>query len=206
MTNVTQTVGYGLSTPLPVIPPIQIISNRNPTTADKAQIGQLWINSTGNAYYVLTSIVNNLATWVASSGGGGAGVFSSVEATSGNITADVGNIVATAGNVTVTAGNITATAGNIVATAGNITANGNAAVIAAIGTAGTVKATVLESVGDSGTGSAGSTQITNVVDTTQGAGALTILSPSATSHTNTGLLKIYVGTTAVYVPYFQNIS
>jgi hypothetical protein len=199
MVNITNAVAYGLSSPLVAVPPKAIPSLRNPGTGDKAQVGQLWVNLSTNAYFVLTSISNNSATWVASSGGGGAGVFASVEATTGNITADLGNFVATAGN-------ITATAGNIVATAGNITANGNAAVIAAIGTAGTVKATILEATGDGGTGSAGTTQITNAVDTTQGAGALTILSPSATSHTNTGLLKIYIGATAAYIPYFENIS
>lgn len=59
---------------------------------------------------------------------------------------------------------------------------------------------------DHGTGLSGKTMLTNVVNTTQGAGALTMLSTNANSGTNAGFIKMYVGTTVVYVPYFTSIA
>lgn len=59
---------------------------------------------------------------------------------------------------------------------------------------------------DHGTGVSSTTMLTNVVNTTQGAGALTMLSTNANSGTNAGYIKMYVGTTVVYVPYFTNIA
>jgi len=131
-----QQVSYGLTQALIPEPPLSIVSKRNPTANDKAQIGTQWVNTATNSYFVLTSIVANVATWA--SAGTGAGVFFSLEATGGNITADLGNIIATAGDIVATAGNIVATAGDvdagndvnatnaITATNGDITAtNGN---------------------------------------------------------------------------------
>lgn len=127
-------VSYGFTQSLIAEFPLPIIAVRAPGAGDKAQLGTEWINKTTNMVYVLTSIVGNVATWVTAGGAGGAGVFASLEATNGNITADLGNIVATVGNITTTAGdinsgnditaanNITATAGDITATAGNIVA------------------------------------------------------------------------------------
>ena len=59
---------------------------------------------------------------------------------------------------------------------------------------------------DHGTGIASTTMLSNVVNTTQGAGALTLLSTNANSGTNAGFIKMYVGTTVVYVPYFTSIA
>lgn len=59
---------------------------------------------------------------------------------------------------------------------------------------------------DHGTGLSSKTMLTNVVNTTQGAGALTLLSTNANSGTNAGFIKMYVGTTVVYVPYFTSIA
>ncbi len=74
--------GYGLSDALPSIFPSPIKANRIPTTADKGyQIGQVWVYSSVNQIYVLTSIVNNLATWQLLSVVGGAGIFSSLVVT-----------------------------------------------------------------------------------------------------------------------------
>jgi len=58
-----QNVAYGLSEALINVPLLPIVSNRVPTTNDKAAIGTLWIDKLQNQAYVLTSIVNNLATW-----------------------------------------------------------------------------------------------------------------------------------------------
>ena len=185
VSNLNQNVAYGLSQALLGVLASPIISKRSPTTADKAPIGQEWVNIVTNQIYFLAGIANNLATWNLMEAGGGSGVFASVEATTGNITADTGSVVVTAGNVT---------------------ANGTGAVIAAIGTGGLVKGTSLSAAGDVGTGSSGTTQFTNAVDTTQSSGTLSILSASANNGNNAGFLKIYVGTVVAYVPYFTTVA
>ena len=62
-------VAYGLSQPLIGVPNEPIVSQRAPTTADRAAIGTLWIDQPTNTPYILTSIVDNIATWVFASGG-----------------------------------------------------------------------------------------------------------------------------------------
>lgn len=68
-------VDYGLTNALQTVFPVPIVSNRAPTTADKAQIGMLWVqpvNTSGvaqNAVWVLTSIISNVANWANLSGG-----------------------------------------------------------------------------------------------------------------------------------------
>ena len=44
-----------------------IVSTRNPRVTDKPQngIGTIWVNKTANTVFVLTSVVNNSATWTA---------------------------------------------------------------------------------------------------------------------------------------------
>lgn len=105
-----------------------------------------------------------------------------------------GNNMTAAQNITATAGDITASAGDIIATLGNIEA-----------LAGDIVGQSVFAAGDSG-GTASTTGLTNVVDNTQGAGTLSILSSSANPGNNAGFLKIYVGATVAYVPYFTNIA
>ena len=68
-------VDYGLTQALQNVFPAPIVSNRAPTTADKAQIGTEWVQpkdvtgATVNGVWFLASIINNLATWVNVSGG-----------------------------------------------------------------------------------------------------------------------------------------
>src|SRR5512147_2765258 len=95
--NQPRQVGYGLSQALPEIFPAPIVSVRAPTTNDFAQIGQTWINKSTNDFYVLTSVVGGVANWLTPPGG--AGTFTSVTATTGDITADLGDIVTLAGNI-----------------------------------------------------------------------------------------------------------
>lgn len=64
----------------------------------------------------------------------------------------------------------------------------------------------LFSQGDPGVGGLSETGITNVVDTTQGVGALTLLSTNGNSGTNTGFMKFYVNGVTVWVPYFDDIA
>jgi hypothetical protein len=192
--------------------PLPIKANRAPNSADKGYIpGQLWIFVANNAAYILTSVVNNLATWQLIEVSGGAGVFTTVTA-SGNITSTGGNISATVGSVsagtTVTAGTgvvagttvvagtgITATTGNISASAGNVQAS-----------AGVIGAAVI-ATGDLG-GTAAETTFTNVsVPVAGGTGAFTITSATTSgAATNAGFIKMYVGTTAVYVPYYTTTA
>jgi hypothetical protein len=195
-------VAYGISDALLKTPGFPIISLRAPLTTDKAPIGQVWIFTTNNAVYILTSIVNNLATWILVSSGGSAGNFSTVTATT-----------TVAAGTTVTAGTgITATAGNIAASAGNVTASGTMTAGTGItSTTGAITAsagqviagTTLQADGDTpgtvSTNSISGVKNANVLSS----GALTILGTTATSGTNTGFIKIYVGATAFYVPYFS---
>ncbi len=62
-------VAYGFSQALLGVPSKPIIAQRSPTTNDKAQIGTEWINQVANAVFVITSIVDNVATWVQTGGG-----------------------------------------------------------------------------------------------------------------------------------------
>jgi hypothetical protein len=58
-------VAYGFSQSLLTIPNQPIVAQRNPTVNDKANIGTIWINQTNNNAYIITSIVDNVATWLA---------------------------------------------------------------------------------------------------------------------------------------------
>ena len=63
-TQIFRKVSYGLSEPLIDNNQGAIVAKRDPTTEDKAQIGTEWVNTvTKNAFFV-TSIVDNVATWV----------------------------------------------------------------------------------------------------------------------------------------------
>jgi hypothetical protein len=141
-------VAYGLTQALIATAPFPIVSKRTPTTADKAQIGTTWIDTVNNQYYVLTSIVSNLANWqLLAMGAGSLDQLTATDATvavpaAGNINVVGGgstNINTTAAGSTLTvsvisspsfaghttvATGLTATTGNIVASAGNITASG----------------------------------------------------------------------------------
>lgn len=55
---------YGLSDSLLNVPLEPIISNRAPQNTDKAALGTLWVYRDQNIAYILTSVENNVATWV----------------------------------------------------------------------------------------------------------------------------------------------
>ena len=148
---------YGLTQPLIPVFPAPIISNRAPTTADKAQLGTTWINKPADDYYVITNIVNNLANWQLLAAGTGA--LDQLTSSSGVAVAAAGNInvlqgsnilttgagstitVATVQNPTFTgalsAASLTASTGNITATLGNIVASAGSVSAATTVTAGT---------------------------------------------------------------------
>ncbi len=194
----------------------------------QATAGSVSAGTTVTAGTGITSTTGNI---VATAGAVNAGTTmtagTGITATSGGVTATAGDITATAGDIVATAGDIIAVAGDIeavagslsagttvtagtgiTATTGNITASaGNIiATVGSITAATAVSGRDIVATGDSGTGFATFTSMTNVVDTTQGAGTLSILSSSANPGNNAGFLKFYVGLTAVYVPYFTNIA
>lgn len=86
--------------------PLPVISQRNPGTTDFCELGTTWINVATMGVYINASNADGIATWL-SSPAGGSGVFNTLEATTGNITADLGNVVITTGNLDVVAGNAT---------------------------------------------------------------------------------------------------
>lgn len=208
---------YGLSQPLLNEFPAPIVSNRAPTTADKAQLGSLWVDKPSNEAWVLTSVVSNVATWV--NIGGGSGTFSSITVTPGNLTVTNGNITATLGDITAGAGNIDAVSGSVTAgttvtagtgltvTTGNVTVSaGNVIVTGSVTASSATSGQSIVATGDHGTGFATFTTMTNVVNTTQSTGTLSIVSGSTNNGNNTGFLKFYVGLTPVFVPYFDTIA
>ncbi len=125
----------------------------------------------------------------------------------GNFFINSGEINSATGDILVQAGDIEATLGSI--TGASLVATGIVGVVASIGdieaTVGKVFGATLSATGDIA-GSASTTSLTNVVDTTQGVGVLSILSSNGNSGDNAGFLKIYVGTTVAYVPYFTDIT
>jgi len=107
-------------------------------------------------------------------------------------------VISEAGNVTIdepdTGTGLTVSQG-ITATSGAIQAE-----------TGPVAGTMIIATGDGGSGIASENAITNVINTTQGGGTLTIASTNGNNGLNTGFIKIYVGTSTAYIPYFHNIA
>ena len=69
-----------------------------------------------------------------------------------------------------------------------------------------VKARSVFIEGDEGTGEADTVALTNVVDTAQDVGEMTILSTTENAGQNAGYLKVYIGTDVAYIPYFTDIA
>lgn len=97
-----QNVSYGLNQPLNLENPTPIIAKRNPTTSDFALLTTIWTNTTNNAVFILASVANNTANWVAATGG--AGVFTSLTVTPGPISLTGTTMINTAGGATTTIG------------------------------------------------------------------------------------------------------
>lgn len=159
--------------------PIPLSANRIPTVNDRANDGQLWIIDATGAVYICAGTVNGVTTWNLISNTGGTGVFNSITTTVGpNALAGVTTL---ANGLVVTAGGATVTAGNLAVTAGTITG------------------TTIRATGDAG-GVAATNSLTNA---TQAPGAIAnTLVGTIGGQTNAGYIKMYVGATAVYVPYF----
>ena len=138
--NQQSLVSYGLSQSLINVFPFPIVSKRTPTTADKAPLGSLWVVPASNAAYVLTSIVNNSATWVNVEGG--AGVFSSLTVTPGPISLTGTTTINTTGAATTSIGSVNGASGiTLLVGTGNFSLDGAAGSTYAIG-ASTVGGTI----------------------------------------------------------------
>lgn len=59
-----QNTAYGLSDALLNVPSLPIVANRAPKSTDMAQLGSIWVFADQDIAYILTSVVNNVATWV----------------------------------------------------------------------------------------------------------------------------------------------
>lgn len=184
-------VDYGFTQPLNRVFPVPIVSKRAPTTADKAPIGQLWVEPSVNGLWILSSIVNNLATWTIIEAGGGAGVFASLVVNPGPTSlSTVGNGAVSIGNATNTgAVTITVGTGNFAIVGGghSISIGADAAVANTIAIGGT-GANVI-TIGDTQT--AGSISL--------GAGMTTGTLNLGGTGANTGTITIAGGTGAQIV-------
>jgi hypothetical protein len=191
---ITASAGSGIFSSLTVTPgPISLTGTTNINTSGAAVTtigtggtGAVHIgNATGN-----TAVTGSLSTTTSLS--------ATTTITAGtDITSTTGNIVASAGSVSaatsVVAGTgITATTGNISAVAGNVQA-----------LAGGIIGEAIVATGDLG-GTASETTLTNAsVAVAGGTGVFSLTSTTgAGTGTNAGYLKLYLGVTPIYVPYF----
>jgi hypothetical protein len=77
-------LAYGISQPLQNIFASPIAATRNPVATDVSyDIGQVWINTSTQAPYILCGYINGVPQWILLEAGGGAGVFASLTVTPG---------------------------------------------------------------------------------------------------------------------------
>lgn len=197
MSQYYQQVNYGLTQALIPNNPTPILAKRAPTTNDIGYpLATLWDYVAGNAIYILSSVVNNSATWVQVTSGGGAGVFSTLTVTTGP--SNLSGTLTVGGNIVSSTGNITSSTGMVVAGTNVVAETGH------------VEGPFLAATGDTPemTGTAGTTIITNASQIVAGGtGAFSITGTTGTgTASNDGFLKFYNGTTAVYVPFFATFN
>lgn len=84
---------YGYPNPQLSAFPDPIVAQRAPTTADKAVVGQIWVDQVGQLSYIFIKNSAGNSVWVVQSNNGGAAVFTSLTVT--------GSVTQTAGNVSV---------------------------------------------------------------------------------------------------------
>lgn len=102
---------YGYPSPQAGLFPDPVIQQRAPTAADQGEIGQLWVNTSANTAYFLTSIASGSSVWTESgSGGGGSFTSLSVSGTSSLVgTVTTGGQLNVGSNAVVTSNTSTAT-------------------------------------------------------------------------------------------------
>jgi hypothetical protein len=90
---------YGYPNPQLASFPDPIVAQRAPTAADKAVVGQIWVDQVGQLSYIFIKNSAGNAVWVVQSNNGGAAVFTSL-AVNGASTF-TGSILQSAGNVSI---------------------------------------------------------------------------------------------------------
>lgn len=112
LSNKRDNNAYGLSQALMDVMPAPIIAKRNPTTSDKARLGQQWLNTSTQGYYICAKVAANSATWVPATAGAADYVAAGTVVSGTTMTCGTG--------LTVTTGGITST--GTIANTGAITA------------------------------------------------------------------------------------
>lgn len=97
---------YGVGDNLIQLAPNPIVSKRDPSSADFAQPGTVWVNTTAQTIWMLASITSNSANWQTSPASG-VGIFTSVQVNPGDLDVDAGDVNVTLGNLNVLAGDTT---------------------------------------------------------------------------------------------------
>lgn len=96
---------YGLGQALIPLPPYPIIAERDPSIADVAIEGTMWVNKASQSPFWLVGTTAGQSIWVGTSTG--SGTFTSLTVNPGNATITAGDLTVSAGNVDITAGNLT---------------------------------------------------------------------------------------------------
>lgn len=174
-------VDYGLSQALTTVFPAPLVVNRAPTTADKAQIGRTWVYPATNSAWILTSIVNNSATWESTSGGTGS--FSSLTVTPGPISLTGTTNINTTGAAVTTIGNTSGASGIALNVGtGNFALDGAAGSTITVGSSLTTGTISIGGTAQTGTITLGNSSAAQTVDIGFG---------------NTGVKNINIGTGTV---------
>ena len=103
--SVNYKTAYGKNQPLIDVFNAPIVALRSPGVNDKAEKGQLWVNQTTNAVWMLTSFVGGNAIWTEldnNGGGGGVMTWSTEVAAAVNLANNHGYINGNAGLTTFT--------------------------------------------------------------------------------------------------------
>lgn len=217
---------YGYPAPTSFAFPAPVVSNRNPTVFDFGELGQGWINKVLSIPFQLTQISAGQYIWtqIGAAGGGLSGASLTVTPgpisltgtttinTTGAASTSIGtggtgvvNIGNATGNTIITGtlavtSNITSNTGNILASSGNVTAG-----LDLVAEAGVAEAVSLVATGDIGSGTTATTIFTNLAPANAGGTGVCVIQTNTGTGTpdNVGFIKIYIGTTEYYIPYFD---
>jgi hypothetical protein len=88
---------YGYPSPQAGLQQEPIVANRDPLSADSAEIGTIWVNQVSQSYFILCSAIGGNNVWQSTTGGA---------TTLTSLTVNPGDITVTAGDVDITAGNL----------------------------------------------------------------------------------------------------
>jgi len=110
-------VAYGIDNALQKLAPQPIVSTRNPTVSDYAEIGTIWTNKASNDFFILTSVTAGSATWTTAATAGSSVAALTVTGGSGNV------LTVNAGGNTVLGGTLNVTGAVVLAS--NLTVTGD---------------------------------------------------------------------------------